>query len=234
MRKVLTSFGFGAHAAYLDVTQPTFGRYAARWGYDLFVPQEGFFRFVESRWKGLLQRPHSWWKVPLLHFLLRECGYDIALWLDADVCVCRFDRDIMADMPGWAGDQDHHPEVQGMVWHRVDVGAIPNCGVWVVSGAMVSRGYLANLWDQHDLITHGWWEQAANMRLMGVNPLATPCHLPSNLNPVACETAKLPYEWNPHVRDGRGVPGDARFKHATMIPDRLSALKDWSRTALNS
>ena len=41
--------------------------------------------------------------------------------------------------------------------------------------------------------------------------------------PAGRAWAELPYEWNPHARDSRGVAG-CRFFHATCFPDRKAAM----------
>lgn len=222
MSKVLTTFGFGAeHEACLRAVLPGFAAYAAAHGYDLFVPSRGWFARLGGAYADYAARPASWWKVPLLHSLLDDLGYDLALWLDADVAVCRTDRDVATDLPAGAW--------QGMVVHSVDIGGVPNCGVWPVRRVAARRLFPA-LWARTEYVHHGFWEQAANIRLCGSDPEARPIPWPPAA-PTALfdRTAALPYEWNPHPRDGRGVPADARFKHATTARDRPALLQEWTR-----
>lgn len=200
MRRVLTSFGFGSHHAMLRIAVPTFSDYAARHGYDLFVPAkppEGF------------DRPASWAKVLLIASLV-ERGYEEVLWLDADVVVRRFDRDIADDCG---------PEPMHMVVHETDDGSVPNCGVWFVRAS--AAGFLSQVWNRTGSRREGaWWEQAAVIACLGGDPDAEKVSVPSG--PL---WGQLPYEWNPHARDARGIPNASRFFHATTLHDRAAAMR---------
>jgi hypothetical protein len=200
MRKVLTTFGFGPMAELLDVAMPTFARYAQRHGYDLFVPSG-------EQFAGMSRHP-SWGKIPLILTLLNG-GYDAALWLDADVVVLRDDRDILDDLPAGAS--------VGMVVHHTEDGAVPNCGVWLARAEAAEL--LESLWPLNGFRRSScWWEQAALIAALGGDPDATPV-----ATPAGRAWAELPYEWNPHARDSRGVSG-CRFFHATCFPDRRAAM----------
>lgn len=201
MRRVLTSFGFGPHAELLQIAAPGFARYAAAHDYDLFIPRSGFFGDKDR------ERPPSWWKLPLIHHLITQ-GYDAVLWIDADVVIRRFDKDIAED----CGDQPMH-----MVVHHTNDGAVPNCGVWYLR-----RDFLpvsARLWNRDGFRrSAGWWEQAAVIDFLGGDPDATPVSVPDG--PL---WGQLPYEWNPHVRDSRSLPAESRFFHATCFDDHRAA-----------
>lgn len=205
MRRVLTTFGFGEHAAMLRIALPTFGEYAARHGYDLFVPAEGSGLFDAA----CRVRPYSWWKVEVIRSLF-SVGYDAVLWLDCDVVVRRHDRDIAADCT----DKPMH-----MVVHQTADGAVPNCGVWFVrSGA---AGFLSQVWNSTSSRREsGWWEQAGVIDCLGGDSNAEKVAVPPG--PMWGE---LPYEWNPHPWDARGVSRDCRFFHATAIQDRALSMR---------
>jgi hypothetical protein len=201
MRKVLTTFGFGGHAELLDVALPTFRWYAERHGYDLFVPSESMFAGVE-------RRPHAWMKLPLLSALLRG-GYGAVLWLDCDVVIKRYDRDILDD----AG-----PEPMALVVQETPDGRVPSTGVWLLRPEALET--IDSLWPRSGFLrSSGWWEQAALIDALGGDPDAAAVRVPPG--PLWSE---LPYHWNPHVRDARGIPGDCRFFHATMFADRRAAM----------
>ena len=206
MLKCLTTFGFGPDAAaMLRVSLPTHLRYCETHDYDLVVPQMP----AVGRFRRANGRHASWFKVAMLESLLD--AYDVVLWLDADVAVLRHDVDILAD----ATDAPMH-----MVVHHTPDGAVPNCGVWLVR--KTAKPFLANLWDAPESSRSGcWWEQAAVIHGLGGDPNATPVAVPAG--PLWGE---LPYQWNPHLYDGRGIPADARFFHATMFADRVQALKE--------
>lgn len=204
MKRALTTFAFGQQADLLDVSLPTFAKYAARQGYDLYVPEIGNFSWTT--------RPYSWWKVPLILSLFRS-GYEEVLWLDADVVVVNGDRDIFDDVCD---------APMGMVIHNTPDGAVPNCGVWPVRA--VAASFLESIWPLDGFVRSVcWWEQAAVIAGLGGNPDATPVFVPGG--PV---WTPLPYEWNPHIRDARGVV-NCRFFHATCFPDRKAAMQEMLR-----
>jgi hypothetical protein len=186
----------------MNVSLPTFARYAQKHGYDLFVPS--------GEQLAGLSRPVPWGKVPLILSLL-SAGYDAVLWLDADVGVIRHDKDILDDLPADAP--------MGLVVHRTPDGAVPNSGVWLVRSAASET--LESLWPLDGFRrSAGWWEQAALIAALGGDPDATPVSVPAGPT-----WAELPYEWNPHARDPRGFAG-CRFFHATTLPDRHAALME--------
>lgn len=200
-KKVLTTFAFGPQSDLLDVSLPTFRRYASTHGYDLYVP--AVTNFVAN------DRPFSWLKIPTILALLRS-GYDAVLWLDADVAVLRHDMDITCD----AGVAP-----MAMAVHNTHDGAVPNCGVWLVRRA--AEPLLRESWRRASYGRSAcWWEQAGVISVLGGDPDATPVSVPPG--PMWHE---LPYEWNPHISDPRGIPGDCRFFHATMYGDRRAAME---------
>jgi hypothetical protein len=200
MTRALTTFAYGPQAALLDVSLPTFNWYAERHGYDLYVPSK-------TRFAGV-SRPYSWCKIPLLISLM-ESGYDEVLWLDADVVVCRYDKDIFDD----ASDAP-----MSVVVHRTEDGDVPNMGVWVVRKSCLP--FLRSLWHRDGFSrSECWWEQAAVIAALGGDPDATPVAVPAG--PA---WGQLPYEWNPHRNDVRGIPDDCRFFHATTFSDRRAAM----------
>ena len=199
MNKVITTFGLGPMAELLDVSLPTFARYAQAHGYDLFVPSGAQFANI--------QRHPSWCKVPLIMSLLQG-GYDTVLWIDADVVVRKYDKDIAEGVES----------PMGMVVQNTSDGAVPSCGVWLVRQAAME--FLENLWPLNGFARSGcWWEQVAVIAALGGDPDATPVSVPNGW------WAQLPYEFNPHIGDYRGI-GGCRFFHATCFPDRLKAMKE--------
>jgi len=200
MKKALCTFGMGPMAELLDISLPTFAWYAQTHGYDLFVPSGDQF--------STMNRPPSWGKVPLIVSLF-SAGYDTVLWLDADVVILDYGRDIADDLPADAP--------MGLVVHHTEDGAVPNCGVWIARKE--SEELLLSLWPLTGFRrSSGWWEQAALIAALGGDPDATTVEVPAGR-----AWAQLPYEWNPHRRDARGF-ADCRFFHATCFPDRKAAM----------
>lgn len=202
MKRAIATFALGGQADLLEVSAPTFARFAAIHGYGLFIPTEWHFN-ADVAGCG---RPYSWWKIPLLLGLLET--NDEVLWLDADVVIRRFDEDIP---PATAAMR--------MTVHHTADGAVPNCGVWHLRRDAVPLLKMA--WG---IVGYGrsacWWEQAAVIAALGGDPDATPVAVPPG--PLWSE---LPYEWNPHRHDARGIPADCRFFHSTMFPDRRAAME---------
>lgn len=221
MRKVLTTFGVGVEsAAALKISLPLMAEYAARHGYDLFVPGESV---VATLCRG---RPPSWGKVGLIAELLVSWPYpDAVVWLDADVVPVRMDRDIVED----AG-----PDGLSLVVQNTVDGAVPSCGVIVAKNKTAVLDILADAGstdrcpagpDGMGLArSHGWWEQAAIIKALGGDPDPTPIVTP----PPSGMWSELPYEWNPHPCDPRGIPDDLRFFHGTATNDRLGDMRRWA------
>lgn len=188
----------------MALTVPSFARYAAIHDYDLFVPCYDYFRKFSS---VLDSRGASWLKVLLLQELLQS--YDEVLWLDSDVAVVRYGKNIADDLT---------PAPMHMVVHRTADGEVPNCGVWHLRKPALE--ILDQLWQHNSFRrSEGWWEQAALIRVLGGDPDAA-----QTVTPAGPLWGELPYEWNPHIADSRRIPHDCRFFHATQFPDRFSAL----------
>lgn len=206
MRKLLMSMADDspAYREMLAVTAPSHAKYAAIHGYDYAMASP---RVVKALRDG---RPPSWAKVKMLTQCARMEPGGFSLFLDADVVVSDFSKDILEDFP--AGKKF------GMVVHHTSDGAVPNCGVLACMGDCADE--LQDIWDAPTFQrSEFWWEQAAMIHLLGGDPDATPVAVPEG--PLWGE---LPYEWNPHANDPRGFPPGLRFFHATMLAERAKAL----------
>lgn len=206
MKKVIVSFGVGEHKRLLSLAIPTFYLYAHNHNYDVFLPSNDFF---SNKTK---ENPPAWWKLDVIEYLFNT--YDQILWLDADVIICRFDEDIMNNLDN---DSDF-----GMVVHETPDGQVPNCGVWPLNKS--SLRWLSTL-KQYNTFKRSrcWWEQAALLHLMGIDPDGIPVKLPEKSN-IAWN--QLDYLWNPHINDNRKIPQDTRFFHATCFNDRCAVMKN--------
>lgn len=205
MKKILTSFGFDSHAEMLSLACPTFSLYANKFDYDTFFPSKSFF---SSQTK---LRHCSWWKIELIRKLFES--YDRVLWIDSDVLICRFDKDIIYDL-----EEGSHV---GMVVHQVPIGLVPNCGVWVLDKKCLS--WFDELWKYDNLPrSDGWWEQDAMLHLLGIDSSTNNITIPEKSE---IPWTQLDYLWNPHVHDIRGIPKDLRFFHSTMFLDRPGIMK---------
>lgn len=206
MKRALTSFGFGPHAELLSIAAPGFAKYAQMHGYDFIVPGESSPCFG-----GLYaRRPHAWLKIPLLTSLIRG-GYEEVLWIDADVVISNFESDIALDCG---------LRMFNLVVHSTQDGDVPNTGVMYVRSEFASVAQ--EVWDAAGFARSAcWWEQAAVINILGGDPDANPVRVPDG--PM---WHQLPYEWNPHIRDARGIPKNARFIHATCIDDRAKFMRE--------
>jgi hypothetical protein len=207
MKKVLCSFGFGEHAQLLSLAAPTFYIYSHNHNYDLFIPSLSYFSEETKK------RHPSWWKIELIGQLFDK--YDQVLWIDSDIIICRFDKDIMDDLP---------PEKDtGLVVHQTDDGYVPNCGVWPLNKSCLS--WFHKLWPLNDFKRSScWWEQAAMLSLLGVDPDKSVIDMSPNADNILWQ--QLDYVWNPHINDARKIPDDTRFFHATSFKNRYSAMKN--------
>ena len=205
MKKVITSFGVGEHQRLLALSIPTFYLYAQNHGYDLFLPDLTFFN------EEIKLSPPSWWKIDLIKYLFTK--YDQVLWIDADVIICRFETDIANDV-----DESHD---FGAVVHETPDGSVPNCGVWILNKSCLS--WLDKLKNFKNFTrSECWWEQAALIHLLGMNPDEKNISLPKSF-PISW--TQLSYAWNPHINDHRKIPQDTKFFHSTCFTNRYSTMK---------
>lgn len=145
MKRAIVTYAADAHEELLDVALPTYKAFAHRHGYEMIVGErpEGF------------DFPPAWCKVPLLLRALEQ--YEQVVWFDADLVVVDPSEDFPALPEG--------VHVHSLVRHFEADSEVPNSGVW-----RVTRGcniLLAKIMELEVFRSHGWWEQAALMTLMG-------------------------------------------------------------------
>lgn len=186
MSKVVATFGVGEHEQILDYTLPRIEDYARRHGYAI------------SLGSPAMDRPPSWWKVPLLLTLLQR--WDEVLWIDCDVLILDPSVDVR--------DEVADDSWQALIRHHTPDGEVPNCGVWFVRRDMVE--VLKEIWEMDQYSQHYWWEQRAMLDLLGYSD--SPCRL-VDPTPLYEKTTWLPLEWNSHEQNDRHP--NARFAHIT-------------------
>ena len=205
MKKILTSFGFDTHSELLQLSIPSLYNYATKHGYDLFIPSKEYFS-PETK-----TRHYSWWKIELITKLFNS--YDRILWIDADMAICDTSKDVFDDFE----DNSHI----GMVVHEGSEGSVPNCGLWLLDKKCLE--WFDDLWQYNNFrCSNGWWEQAAMIYKLGIDPDHRPIKLPLEY-PIPW--TQLDYRWNPHIWDPRGIPSDMRFFHSTMMHDKVRVTK---------
>ena len=201
MKRAMATFGTGPHEELLEIALPSFERFADIHGYDLFTdaPEPS-------------GRPASWDKLIVINALLEE-DYHEVLWIGADLVIVDDSADIAVPMTAW----------QAMAIHVTDDGVVPNCDFWLVRKPM--QPILAAAWAQTRRIHAPWWEQTAILSLMGANVDVRP--ITWDPTPLYEHTHFLNPIWNWHVNDTSKV-GDPRIRHATMLPDRAAAMREWA------
>ncbi len=190
----------GPHLEMMALTAPLLQRYAALHGAD--------YREVPLASEG---RPPSWGKVPALQAALGE-GYQRVLWIDVDVVILNGDRSLFAEHRSGTW--------QLLTIHHVPIGPVPNCGVWLVTPAMLPILQVA--WEKTQYINHGWWEQAAVMEEMGftVNPPIKRVRATE----LGERTTYVGNEWNQHAaylnaaQGGLGAPVTGPIGLKTVSP----------------
>lgn len=148
LRKALATFGSGPAAQLLVLAFPSFSNYAEQHGYEIVVG--------DGNGQG---RPPPWGKVPLLQRLLKQ--YDFVLWVDADALILDASVDLETIVPADAF------QAFAITTCAPGVGTSPNSGVWAFRAGARAQRFLAEVWEQDDLVFHRLWEQAAVMRLTG-------------------------------------------------------------------
>lgn len=206
MSRAIVTFATDEYAALLAVSLPTMQRYADRHDWTLIA--------AGGKSSGF-DRPPSWMKVPVLQAALAD--FDEVLWIDADVVVAEHAPDI--------GEHVRADSWQALVEHHTGDGAVPNCGVWLLRPPMAP--WLARLWSMTDYLHHGWWEQAALLRLLGYVEQPRPVHH-RDATTLYSHTEFLPLEWNSHEQSDRHP--DPYFAHATAgnLPWRLAVMRRYA------
>lgn len=207
MKKVLCSFGFNDHSKLLSIAIPTFYLYANNHNYDMFIPSLDYLNDLTK------SRHPSWWKIEVITKLFNI--YDQVLWIDSDIIICQFDKDIFDDIP--------ENSDMGLVVHHTKDGYVPNCGVWALNKSCLK--WFNSLWQHNNFArSNCWWEQAAMLYLLGIDPdQKIISSLPEKFD---ISWKSLDYLWNPHINDERKIPEKTRFFHSTGFQDRYAVMKN--------
>jgi hypothetical protein len=189
-KRVIATASIGHHEELSSLAQSNLEKYAELHGYDI------------SNCRNTLDstRPPAWSKVLLILELMKS--YEEIFWIDADAIILNDTADISSIVKE---DSD-----LGWVYHEYENQSSPNSGVMFIRvNARTKRLFeLAN--EQRDLDHHPWWEQAALMRLIGIETNVWPIGGINSTGLVAITEQKLPKEWN-SIRQDPAVP--ARIRH---------------------
>jgi hypothetical protein len=205
-KRAIATYGVGGHAELLELSLPTFERYAALHGYDLHV--------VSCECDS---RPPAWGKIPALRKLLET--HDEVLWLDADVLIVSPEEDLASLVP--------EASLQALTVHvNKTRSVVPNTGVWLVRTGMLP--YLAQAWEMTHHIHHPWWEQAAIIELMGYALRGIISAPPTTPNELYLRTFQLPAHWNAHLADTTSLASHPRIRHALGdCATKLRRMREW-------
>lgn len=170
---------------------------------------------AESRFYDLSDyeyREPSWRKLIALASALVD--HSEVLWVDADVVVRRWGRNIF--------EQLQRLTLQALVCHETNEGSVPNCGVWLVTRPMLPYIVAVAL----DTEPHRWWEQRALHKLIGYG--GEPCRHTEETC-LWAHTTWLDERWNAWAGSPRAVLDDAYFFHAAGLggEDRLATMRSF-------
>ena len=189
---IVTAAGPTMRSVLHDHALPTFDRFAARWGYDVRPEELG----RDGSGADRTAQGAKFAKLAILRAALTD--YPLALWLDADVLVVRFDEDV--------ADHLHPDHFQALALeqvpfeHRVN----PNTGVWLLRSCPEAFDFLAAV-EEAGPQPGPWADQGAVLATLGWRRGDAAYHWagPGTGSPFLEHTSWLPPGWNqPHV-DGR-------------------------------
>ena len=204
MKRAIATYAIGSCKPQLTYSLPTFKAFAKLHGYDVFVASE----------IGIRRHP-VWYKIPMMQELLVD--YDEVLWLDSDLVIVDGREDLNVDKDAW----------QAMVFHHTGDGEVPNCGMWLVRKAILP--YLDIAWNMTKYLDDRWREQSAIIEQMGYVDIVRPVYLKEPTE-LYNHTFQLDNGWNVHKWD-IPQPEHPRIQHATMYPNLLGVMAEWSKQA---
>lgn len=170
----------------MQIMAPTLGYYGELHGMDVLLCPE--VRLCP-------ERPAAWDKVVLIRTLLER--YETVVWIDCDAIITDPSRNILdALVPGVP---------MYVVAHRYEGRVVPNTGVWAVQRDPRSLDLLDEVWGHTEMIRHSWWENAALMDLIGLDPRNGTCR-EFGQTPFSPRVGFLPVEWNSIRQDAAESP----------------------------
>lgn len=230
-----------------DLALPTFGRYAARWGYSVYAEDLP----VDGSGADSAAQQAKWAKIGLMREALTR--FPLVLWLDADVLLLRDDEDIATHL--------HPDDFQALVLehvpaeHRIN----PNTGVWLMRSCPASLDFLdaveaagrqrgpwsdqgavlaALAWNRGD--ERYWWARPGrgNIFSQATSWLPTGWNQPhldgrrdeDLFNGTAQSYADRPTVAAPHALHFMGMTPAARYRHMALASARLAADVSGART----
>jgi hypothetical protein len=185
MKKAIVTAAGPNMYGVLEYAQPTFKWFADKHGYKLIVDRSA----KDGGEHGSnLSKQARWHKLAVIERVLKK--HDLIVWLDADIMIRKFDRDIIEDLPADC--------FQAFVMELFPRRFNPNTGVWVLRNDPESFDFIKRVKElgQQDVY---WADQGAVCKALGWElegyfvTTARPVHYSKYL----ARTGWLPPEWNP-------------------------------------
>lgn len=208
-RKIMATMGLGRHRELLEVTQPSFERYATIHGYELQIPEAD---------PAPERRHKQWSKVAFINSLLPTC--DLLFWIDADAAIVDPSVDIATALP--------RRRFLGLTEHRYDGQSVPNTGVMIVRGGSLGRQFFEEVWDHTEYLETRWHDNAAVLTMFGYafDPEASPMYCrPGPVTPWRRRTYFLGNEWNSLPQDMAPSPRILHVTGSFAFEERLERLR---------
>jgi FtsZ-binding cell division protein ZapB len=190
-KRVIATASIGRHEELFSLAQSNLEQYAELHNYEI------------SNCYGSLDpnRPVAWTKI--LHILKLMKHYEEIFWIDADAIILEATVDISSIVEDKCD--------LAWVYHEYQNQSHPNSGVMFIRvNAATNRLFeLAN--QQRDLDNHPWWDQAALMRVLGIESSFLPIGKLEDTHPIRISEQKLGKEWNSIRQDAARHPKIRHF-----------------------
>jgi hypothetical protein len=189
-RKVIASVAVGPHKELLELSFGKLSHYANLYGYEISICDESLDP----------TRPASWTKI--LHILNLMPDFDEILWIDSDAIIIDASKDI--------ADEVYQETDIAWVHHSYGGEVHPNAGVMFIRSNSATLQLFEAVNMQTDLTDHPWWDQAAIMRVMGLESKVWPFDLKGPFDHILIKDQMLSTEWNSIRQDPSEKP---RIRH---------------------
>lgn len=229
MRKtIVTAAGPNMAPVLTGISLPSFASFAERHGYKMQVNY--LTEDDADRWSSAAKSVR-WQKLRLIRSVLEQC--DVAVWVDADVLICRSDTDILESLSA--------SDYQGMVVHTIPLEdrTNPNTGVWVIRNTEKAFRFLDKA-SEIGMPEGRWADQGAVLRALGWilgDEHYRGARMPDTPTEFMDGTAWLPLSWNlpyheryagpevtidPFAIHFMGMSASDRLKHMREVADRYT------------
>ena len=198
MRRIIATVAVGEHEELLQLALHRIQNFANKYDYEISVCR-----------KKLDTRPTTWTKI--LHILKLMEDFDEILWIDSDTVILSDVSDIAEEI--------HADTDLAWVWHTYDNQTHPNSGVMYIKVNERSRQLFITANQQEDLTNHPWSDQAALMRVLGIDSTVWPIGPGDIIEILELGLQKLPNKWNSIRQDSAFQQARYRTWQPVQLPD---------------